>query len=38
MTRDQLKKKAISHLRKLQKMPGRVAKYFQHKKIAYASE
>ena len=27
-TKDQLKKKAISHLRKLQKMPKRVSKYF----------
>lgn len=32
----QLKAKALSHLRKLQKMPGRVMKYFKHKKIAYA--
>lgn len=32
----QLKKKAISHLRKLQKLPGRVKKYFKHPKIAYA--
>jgi len=36
-TRDQLKKKAISHLRKLQKMPKRVMKYFKHNKIAYAA-
>ncbi len=36
-TRDQLKKKALSHLRKLQKMPMRVMKYFEHKKIAYAA-
>ena len=36
-TRDQLKKKAISHLRKLQKMPKRVMKYFKHPKIAYAA-
>lgn len=36
-TRDQLKKKAISHLRKLQKMPSRVRKYFKHPKIAYAA-
>lgn len=35
-TREHLKKKAISHLRMLQKMPGRVAKYFNHPKIAYA--
>ncbi|MCP4720597.1 MAG: IS630 family transposase, partial [Desulfobacteraceae bacterium] len=33
----QLKKKAISHLRKLQKLPGRVAKYFKHPKIIYAA-
>jgi len=36
-TRDQLKKKAISHLRKLQKMPQRVKKYFKHLKISYAA-
>lgn len=36
-TREHLKKKAISHLRKLQKMPTRVAKYFRHPKIAYAA-
>ncbi len=36
-TRDQLKKKAVSHLRKLQKMPKRVMKYFKHPKIAYAA-
>lgn len=35
--KDDLKKKAISHLRKLQKMPKRVMKYFEHKKIAYAA-
>lgn len=35
--KDELKKKTISHLRKLQKMPKRVAKYFKHKKIAYAA-
>ena len=35
-TKDQLKKKAISHLRKLQKLPDRVKKYFKHPKIAYA--
>lgn len=32
-----LKKKAISHLRMLQKTPGRVAKYFKHPKIRYAA-
>jgi len=36
-TRTELKKKAISHLRKLQKLPGRVMKYFKHPKIAYAA-
>nr|WP_321395686.1 IS630 family transposase [uncultured Desulfobacter sp.] len=35
-TRDQLAKKALSHLRKLQRLPGRVANYFKHPKIAYA--
>jgi transposase len=35
-TKEQLKRKAISHLRKLQKLPGRVIKYFRHPKIAYA--
>lgn len=32
----QLKGKAISHLRMLQKSPKRVAKYFKHPKISYA--
>ena len=32
-----LKKKAISHLRMLQKKPQRVAKYFNHPKILYAA-
>ena len=36
-TKDQLKGKALSHLRKLQKLPKRVKKYFTHPKIAYAS-
>jgi len=36
-TQDQLKRKALSHLRKLQKLPGRVANYFKHPKIAYAA-
>ena len=35
-TKDQLKRKAVSHLRKLQKLPKRVVKYFKHPKIAYA--
>jgi transposase len=33
----QLTRKAISHLRKLQKLPTRVVKYFNHPKIAYAA-
>ena len=36
-TKDELKRKAISHLRKLQKLPARVMKYFKHPKIAYAA-
>ncbi len=36
-TKDQLSKKALSHLRRLQRMPGRVKNYFQHPKIAYAA-
>ena len=36
-SKDQLQKKAISHLRMLQKKPGRVKKYFKHSKIAYAA-
>lgn len=36
-SREQLKDKALSHLRKLQKMPMRVKKYFKHPKIAYAA-
>ena len=36
-SREQLAKKALSHLRKLQKLPKRVMKYFKHPKIAYAS-
>ena len=36
-TEKQLKRKALSHLRKLQKLPGRVANYFKHPKIAYAA-
>ena len=35
-TKKQLTSKAISHLRKLQKLPKRVMKYFKHPKIAYA--
>lgn len=33
----QLKQRLISHLRKLQKLPSRIIKYFQHPFIAYAS-
>ena len=36
-TKEELKQKAISHLRKLQKLSGRVKKYFKHPKIAYAA-
>ncbi|XDJ35925.1 MAG: hypothetical protein V3Q69_04880 [Burkholderia sp.] len=32
-----LKKAVISHLRRLQKSPQRVAHYFMHKPICYAS-
>ena len=34
---DKLKKKVRSHMRKLQKMPARVRRYFKHPKIAYAA-
>jgi transposase len=36
-SKDQLKKKTISHLRMIQKKPERVKKYFEHPKIAYAA-
>jgi transposase len=36
-TKGQLKKAAISHLRKLQKSPKRVRKYFEHKPVRYAA-
>jgi transposase len=36
-SKNQLKSKAISHLRKLQKLAGRVRKYFKHPKISYAA-
>ena len=36
-TKKQLSKKTVSHLRKLQKLPKRVVKYFKHPKIAYAA-
>jgi transposase len=34
---EQLKLRVLSHLRKLQKLPARVASYFQHPDIAYAA-
>lgn len=36
-SKKQLKKKVISHMRMLQKKPGRVAKYFSSEKIRYAA-
>jgi len=36
-SKSQLASKALSHLRMLQKRPGRVVKYFKHPKIAYAA-
>ena len=36
-TKDQLAKKAISHLRMFQKKTKRVQKYFEHHKFAYAA-
>ena len=36
-SKGQLKSKALSHLRMLQKKPNRVKKYFKHPKIAYAA-
>ncbi len=36
-TVEQLRAKAISHLRKLQKLPHRVRSYFRHPKIRYAA-
>jgi len=36
-SKKQLTKKALSHLRMLQKKPDRVKKYFKHEKIAYAA-
>lgn len=32
----QLKQRVLSHLRKLQKLPARICKYFEHSSIAYA--
>jgi len=32
-----LKKKVVSHMRKLQKLPKRIAKYFKHPRINYAA-
>lgn len=37
-TKIDLKKKAVSHLRKLQKLPERVKSYFRHPKISYAAQ
>ena len=36
-SQDNLIKKVKSHMRKLQKLPGRVRKYFRHPKIVYAA-
>jgi transposase len=36
-TKGKIESKALSHLRMLQKKPGRVVKYFKHPKIAYAA-
>ncbi|MFV0276325.1 MAG: IS630 family transposase [Parahaliea sp.] len=36
-SKSQLRKAAISHLRRLQKSPGRVRKYFQHKPVRYVA-
>lgn len=36
-SKSQLKSKALSHMRMLQKKPDRVKKYFKHPKIAYAA-
>ena len=35
-SKDQLKSKAMSHLRRLQNLPKRVAKYFEAQSIQYA--
>lgn len=34
---EELRMRVLSHLRKLQKLPGRVRKYFEHDEIAYAA-
>ena len=36
-TKGQLNKKALSHLKMLQKRPDRVKKYFKHPKTVYAA-
>ena len=36
-SKPQLQKSAISHLRKLQRSPRRVRKYFKHKPVRYAA-
>jgi transposase len=33
----ELKRRVVSHMRKLQKLPGRIRKYFKHPKISYAA-
>jgi hypothetical protein len=36
-SKDELKKAAVSYLRKLLKLPARVQKYFEHKAVRYAA-
>jgi transposase len=36
-SKEQLKKKALRHMRKLQRRPARVRKYFEHESISYAA-
>lgn len=36
-SKEQLEKKVVSHMRKLQKKPARVKKYFEHPRIHYAA-
>ena len=36
-SKDDLKRKTIAHLRRVQKTPARAQSYFQHPKIAYAA-
>jgi len=35
-TKDALRKKTVSHVRRLQKMPGKVEKLFDHLNVRYA--